>query len=126
MAKISSDILELAIEILRPQVTVRRRLDQLGRDPDPVTRLPDAPLKYVRDAEAISDLRNAETRVTVGKCRGPRRDAQPVDPNQQVEQLFRQAVSEELLVSLFAEIRKWQHRDRVSCHGTCVHGLLRR
>jgi len=54
------DVVELAVESLRPELVAIGGVDELNRDPDPFPRLPDAPFQNRIHAQAPSDLPHLE------------------------------------------------------------------
>ena len=105
-------IARTAVEPLCPQMRVSVRVDQLGVDPDAVTRPPDAPFKQVTDAELAADLLRFDPLPLIGERGIARNYEHPLDPRQIGGQILGDPIREILLFGVVAEVGKGQHYDR--------------
>jgi hypothetical protein len=64
------DVLQLAVEGLRPELVAVGDVDQLDVDPDPVADLPDAALEHRADTELVADLANVDLLALKGEAGG--------------------------------------------------------
>ncbi len=106
------DVRQLAVVGLRPEMRVRRHLDQLRGDPHAIAGLADAALEQVRDAELLGDRRDVGARALEAPRRRARRHAQALDLREDVQQFLGQSVGEVLVLLVAAHVDERQHRDR--------------
>ena len=97
---------------LRPYVRIIHHVDQLGRDPDFVPGLSDAPLEHIPDLEFFADCLEVHNLFLVNKggCLGD--DLQPTHMGQPPDQFFGNSVTKMLKLGIATHIRKRQYHDR--------------
>ena len=103
----------VAVVALGPQVRHVRRLDELGGNAHPRPRPADAAFQHVVDAEILADLADVLARILVEhRCRASD-DAEVtgIERAELGDHFFREAVAEELLLGVVAQILKWQDRQ---------------
>ena len=105
------DVRGVAIESLRPEVEAARDIGQLGGDPQPAARRPNAALEDVVDGEGPRDRGQVGALLPRPKRRGPGCHADPVDPHERVHDLLGHALAEVILVFRGTQVRERQHRD---------------
>ena len=106
------DVVQRPVVALRPQVEAVLDLHQLDRDAEPLAGLADAALEHRRDPQRAPDFGDRGAFAFERKCRGARRDAQPADLAEDVQELLGQAVGEVLVVLVAAQVGEGEHRDR--------------
>ena len=106
------DIGDVAVIALRPELRVGARIDQLGGDAHAVGQPMHRPLEHMRDAELLSDLAPVARRVARILLHAQAADHLQVGDLREVRQdLALDAVREERVLLVAAEILEWQHRD---------------
>jgi hypothetical protein len=111
------DVIERAIEGLRPQVIAGVDADQLHRDPYRAAGLAHAALEYVGHVQRLGDLLDPRRPALEVEAGGARRHPQLRHPGEQADQLLGQAVGEVLLVLRLAHVDERQDRDRLFGRG---------
>jgi hypothetical protein len=100
----------VAVVALSPQVRHVGGLNELRRNAHPRPRAPDAALEHVVDPQIFADLANILSRVLVEHRRGACDDAEMsrVERAELGDHLLGEAVAEELLLGIVAQILKRQ------------------
>ena len=106
------DVVECTVVGLRPQVIAVSYLDELHRDPHPAARLAHAAFEHRGDVERLADLGHGGRLALEREGRGTRRDPQPTDLSEHVQQLVGEAIREVLVFRVVAAVDERQHRDR--------------
>ena len=88
------------------------RIDQLGGDAHPPTRLANRAFEHVAHAELAPDLLHVDSLALVCKARIPSDDEQPADAAERSDDLLDHTVGEIFLLRVAAHIGKGQDRDR--------------
>jgi hypothetical protein len=117
-------VLELAVVALGPDVPVGFGIDQLHGYAHPVARLAHAAFDHVLDAEFGRHVLNPDRPVLVDEGRVARDHEQVAKPRELGDDVFGQAVGEELLLGLAAHVDERQHCDR-GLVGDCADRALR-
>ena len=100
------DVVELSIVALRPAVLLRRHVDELHGDSDPVSYLPNAALQDRPDPQLLADLSDRfGCRAVLGHGRSGDHP-EPADLRADRDQFLRQAVGEVLVPGVRADIGK--------------------
>src|SRR5208282_287594 len=105
-------VLEAALEAIRPQMSARRRVDELASDAQPIGRLAYATLEQVAHPELAADLLHVDRAALVGKGRVARDYEQPAHPGERRDDLLHDAVAEILLLGIAAHVLERQHGNR--------------
>ncbi len=105
------DILQVAVEIIRPHLEAVGRLDQLRGDAHLLTRPTDAAFDDIGHAQLPRDLRDGRVLAFEVEGRGARRHLQARHLAQHVQEFLAHAVGERLIALLLAEIGEGQHGD---------------
>src|SRR6185295_19274359 len=105
------DVVQPAIEALRPPVKAAGHFNELDGYAQPIVRLSHAAFEQAADAEMPADGANIRAGGAELKRRGPRRDTKAVDLGERVDQLLREAFAEVVLVAVAAHVRERQHGD---------------
>src|SRR5207237_5938282 len=74
---------------LRPEVLPITRVNQLGADAQPVSRLSHASFEYTADVEPVRDLAGVDVSALEHECRGARRDPQTAHFRERADELLR-------------------------------------
>jgi hypothetical protein len=107
-------VLHLAVERLRPEVEAVRGTDQLGSHTKAVPPAAQAALDQLLDTESSPKLASIEVHVLeIGRGRA-RDDAQLRSLAEHGDQIFGQAIAQNLGRFVAVEICKWQHDERGS------------
>src|SRR5688572_8539733 len=102
----------VAVVVLRPEVLVGPRIDELRGDPHAPAALPNAALENVTDVELLRDLPDRLIRSFIVHRRSPRDHSELGYTRQAREDLLGEAVAEVLVVAGRAQVDERQHRDR--------------
>src|SRR5262245_38945805 len=102
------DVLEAAVEAFRPEMVTVARTHELRTDTHTVARLAHAALEHRIHTEHATDLAYVGGLALELKCRGARHNLEPADRAQRVDDFFRDAVAEIVLITLGAQIRERQ------------------
>jgi hypothetical protein len=105
------DVGELAFVSLRPEVTPVRHVDQLHRDTDSVARLPNAALEHLAHVEQPPHFADVARRILELKAGCPRHHFHAADLGEPVDELFRQAVAEILILHVGTHVDDRQYGD---------------
>src|SRR5215470_10676052 len=89
-----------------------RRVDQLRGDAHSIAGLAHAAFEHVADAEFTADLTYIDGFALVAERRVARDDEQPMCLGQCRDDVFRDAVGEELLLIITAHVLECENRDR--------------
>ena len=100
------DVLGLAVESFRPELKAARGVGQLGGHSQPITRRPHAAFEHVTHGEGAGDRGHVAAVLPRAERRGPRRDADALDPDERVHDLLGHALAEEFLVLRGAHVRE--------------------
>ena len=106
------NILERAVELVRPEVRARSGIDELRRDAHPVCRLAHRPLEHVAHAEVAPDLLHVHGLALVGEARVAGDHEQPAQPAEGGGDLLDHAVGEVFLLRVAAHVGERQHGNR--------------
>ena len=106
------DVLELAIEVIGPQMRPARSIDQLRGDADPLRRLAHAAFEHVTHTQLATDLLHIDGPALVGKARIARDHEQPPDVAERGNDVLDDAVGEIVLLRIIAHVLERQNRDR--------------
>jgi hypothetical protein len=106
------DVSELALVGLAPELVAVGGVDELRPHLEAVPGHADAPLEHRADAQRVGDRANAQVLAFERERRGPCRNAESFDLCERVDQLLRHPVGEVLVLSVRAEVREWEDRDR--------------
>jgi hypothetical protein len=106
------DVVEAPVVALGPEVVAGRRLDELGRHPDPVGRLADAAPEDVPDPELAADGPGVYRLPLVGERRVAGDHEEALELGQRGGGVLGDPVGEELLPGLRAHVVERQHGDR--------------
>src|SRR5690554_5838744 len=119
------DIIELAIELLRPDMGATVRFDQLGGDAHGPTHAPDAPFKRVADTERLGYFADIIGAVLVNEGGVAGHDRKGLEARERGCQVLDHAIGEIALLGVVAEIGKREDGDRrlaVKGAGLCRWG----
>ena len=92
-------------------MSVIGRIDQLRGDPHPIARLADAPLEHVANAERLADLAHTSVLALEGERGIAGDDEELRQLRQSGDDVFRDPVSEIVLLRIAAHILEGQDRD---------------
>ncbi len=106
------NVLELAVELTRPEMVPVRYVHQLARHPDPAADFSYAAFHHRLDTQFAADCPHVLAFPFERERRRPRGDPEPVDLGERVDDLLRHAVAEIVLILLGAEIDEGQNADR--------------
>ena len=106
------DVLELAVEAVRPEMRAGCGIDELPGDAHPVCRLAHAAFEHVAHPELAADLLHVHGPALVGEARIAGDHEQPAHARQRGDDLFHHAVGEILLLRVAAHVLERQDRDR--------------
>src|SRR4051812_1582045 len=98
------NVVELAIEPIRPDMVPVACVNELHADADAVACFTYAALQERLDSEPCADVARVHVRSSKCKARCPRRYMQARDLCQCIEDLFSDAISEVFLISVPAEV----------------------
>ena len=102
-------VVELPVPGFRPDLGVGRSVNQLHGHANCVTRLAHRALQYVSHTQFCGNRRDVLVGVLVLEGRGSRDDPQFPDAGEQVQHFFADAVGEELLFGIGAEVDERQN-----------------
>ena len=111
------DILDGAVVGVRPQMIVRARVDELSRDPQPVSSSTHAALQDVSHPQLAGDRLHVLGRALERHGRRAGDDAQGAHLRQIGRHFVGETVREVLVLGVRAQVREGQHRDRLRPHG---------
>src|SRR5215472_4092055 len=106
------DVGEIAVIAFSPDVLPGLRLDELPSDTDAIACLTQAAFEDVAHPELAPDLLHVDRTALVGEAGVSRDDKQRGIARERSDNVFSDAVGEELLVGVGAHIDERQHRDR--------------
>ena len=109
------DVVKLAVVGFRPEVGIRRDLDQLRGDAYTIAGLAHTAFEHGGHVEFVRDRRNVDVGALEGERGRARGDAQAANLGEHVQQLFRQPVGEVLVVLVATHVDERQHGDRWCC-----------
>src|SRR4051812_14992808 len=118
---------------MRPDVPLRRNLDEVGSHADPVAGLRNSPFHYGINIQFPCDFTNRFLRLQISIDGGSRNHSKGARLTQSRDQRFGHAIAEVLLVGATGrEALKWKHRNGLEyrlanrkrvkptkCHDTC-------
>ena len=94
----------LGVELIRPKMSARHRVNKLGVDPHARPALLRAPLQHVAHAELPADLLYVHRLAAIGEGRRARDDETARQPRQAGGQFFSQNVAKIILARIAREI----------------------
>ena len=102
---------EVAVVSLGHYVMISVGADQLRRDPHPAARLAHAALENIAHAQLLTDFLDVDCLPFVGEGRvaGDHRECAPAGEHR--DDVLGDAIGEELLLRITAEVGEWQNRD---------------
>jgi hypothetical protein len=103
------DVVDIAVESLRPEIRARDGVDQLAGDPHAAGRLAQAAFKDVAHAKFPADLLHVDCPALVGEARVSRDDENAALARQGRDDVLHHAVHEVVLGRIAAEIEKGQN-----------------
>src|SRR6516162_10677760 len=106
------DVFQQTVKAVRPEMRPAERIDQLGGDAHPPTRLANRAFEHVADAELAAHLLHVYDLAFVRKTRIAGDDEEPTDAGERGDDLLDHAVGEVFLLWIAAEVLERQHRDR--------------
>ena len=106
------DILQIAIETVRPEMGARRGIDELAGDAKLVATAADAALQHVGHAELLPNLADIDRSALVGERGVAGDDEQPAAARQRRDDLLRHPVGKVVLLRIAAHVGERQHRNR--------------
>src|SRR5215471_7503898 len=106
------DVGEIAVIAFSPDVLAGLRLDELPSDTDAIACFTQAAFEDVAHPELAPDLLHVDRTALVGEAGVSRDDKQRGIARERSDNVFSDAVGEELLVGVGAHIDERQHRDR--------------
>lgn len=126
------DILQIAVETVRPEIGARRGIDELAGDAKLVATAADAALEHVGHAKLLPNLADIGRSALVGE-RGVAGDhEQPAAARQRRDDLLRHPVGKVVLRRIAAHVGERQHRNRrqpgtvAPCDGCRGRAMARR
>src|SRR5205085_7568202 len=96
------DVFEIAIELVRPDVRVRRRINQLAGHTNPFSRLAYAAFQHIASAKLTADLLDVDGLSFVGETRISRDYEQQFRARQSRDDILDHAVGEIFLFRIVA------------------------
>ena len=120
------DVLQGPVEGVAPALRAAL-VHQLRRDPQAVPLLANAALQQIADAEQLADPRDAVIAALEGERRGAADHVQAGVGRQLVQDLLGDAVAEDVVLGVVADVAERQHRDgvRQPVAGSGFHGVRR-
>jgi hypothetical protein len=106
------DVLRVAVEVLRPEVETVGGLDQLGGDPQAVSRALDTSFEHGGDAEFPPDAADILGRVAERERGRPGRHVEAFHVGEGIDQRLGHAIAEIGVGALGAQVDEGQHRHR--------------
>ena len=106
------NVVEGAIEAVRPNVGAGRRIDQLTGDAHALPRIAHAPFQHVAHAQFPRHLPYTDRPALEGEARIARDHEQPGQTRDRGRDLFDHTVREIFLIGVAAQVLKRQYRQR--------------
>ena len=103
--------LQLAVVLLGPDMLAGFGVDKLAGDADALARGPHAPFEEITHTEILRDLPHVDRFALVDEARIASDDEQPTQPRQRRDDVLGDAVREEFLLWIAAEVGERQDRD---------------
>ncbi|MCY1231172.1 hypothetical protein D9M72_436100 [compost metagenome] len=120
------DIVQLPVVFVGPDMGVVERVDELDGDAHPLADLANAAFHQVLRPEPCGHLARVDRLVLVDEARIARDDEELMAARQRSDDVFGQAIGEELLIRVAAHVVERQHHDRRLADGPFRIGLVRR
>src|SRR5262249_53114380 len=106
------DIGQLAVVSFGPQLVAVGRVHELRGNAQPITGASHTALEHGLDVESLGDGTRVFVLALEREGRSPCRDPQALDMSERIENLFRDAIGEVLVVGA-AEIAEWEDGNRL-------------
>ncbi len=105
------DIFQHPVIALGPQVRAGRRVDELGRNADPLGRFAHTALQHIPHAEILTHLLHLHGLPLIGKHRRTRNHEHAGNLGEGRDEILGHAIAEILLLRVVTQVRQREHGD---------------